>query len=276
MSDYLQYQFSVEPEQRDILLAFLSRLPFESFEETDEGLMAYAPVNAVSEETISRDLEALGIAVSFTMSARRIEAHNWNETWEANFQPIRIDDFCSVRAEFHPPAEGVQYEVIIQPRMAFGTGHHETTFMMIGMMSSLNLQGTKVLDYGCGTGILAILAGKMGAIEIDAVDIEEAAVENTITNADNNAVGGIRVIHGTLSAVKGKGYDLILANINRNVILKSLSSLYEKLSPNGVILLSGILITDRAFVIKEAEKEGFSLREQVEKGEWCGLKMHRI
>ena len=272
--DYYCYDIRVAASLTEIALAFLSELPFESFEESDECLRAYLPKDG-NTENVESELANIAAQLSFSYKRRLIPDQNWNELWEANFSPIRVGDLCGVRAHFHPPMAGVKYEVVINPRMAFGTGHHATTYMMMERMARENFEELQVLDYGCGTGILAILAEKMGAGLIDAVDIEQASYENTIDNAQANSVTHIRAYHGTLESVEATGYGYILANINRNVILNSLKSLYAKLAPGGVLLVSGILTADESLVLNRAAEVKLQFTDKAQRGEWSCIRFVR-
>lgn len=252
---------------REILMAFLGELSFESFEETEQGFNAYL-AESNHDDALKNRLSELQGTYKFSWLTEKIVPQNWNAVWEAGFQPIQVADFCGIRADFHEPIPEVKHELIINPKMAFGTGHHETTFMMIQRMAELEFTDKKVFDYGCGTGVLAILASRLGAKQIDAVDIEEPAYENTIENASINQVDNIDIFHGTLSAIQQTNFDIILANINRNVILESLPALYDKLNASGIVLISGILIEDQQLVINKALDSGFKLENKLEKGEW--------
>ncbi len=273
--DYYCFEISVPAPVREIALAFLAELPFDSFEETPGGLNAYLPAGESLEDVESRVAE-IGAQLAFRFSRSFIPAKNWNAEWEASFQPIRIGNFCEVRASFHPPAAGVAHELVINPRMAFGTGHHATTFLMMEQMEKEAFSGASVLDFGCGTGILAILAEKLGASDIDAVDIEGPAYENTLENASLNGASHIKAYHGGLSAVPERAYQFILANINRNVILNSLRALYGRLAPGGVLLVSGILFADEGLAVERAEETGLKLSARARKEEWCCLRFIRL
>ncbi len=270
--NYYKYSFSVDASQREILLAFLGELAFESFVETDLGLDAFVPEKEdVNIE--STQLQHIEQFVPFQLEKVFIPYQNWNAVWESNFQAIQVDNFCGIRADFHPPFEQVEHELLINPKMAFGTGHHETTFMMIQMMQELDFKNKKVLDYGCGTGILAILASMLQAKHIDAVDIEEPSYHNTIENAELNQVSNITSLLGTIEAIEDSDYDIILANINRHVILDSLEILHQKLIPNGVILFSGILKKDESILLDALKENSFKLLYQIQKGNWLCLKV---
>lgn len=265
--EYTVFNFQVTAANQELLLGLLSSLDFESFEELDQSIKAFVLSRAINEDFLTA-IEGFKEFIPFTYEYNGVETQNWNAIWEENFQPILVDDFCGIRADFHPPVKGVKYELVINPKMAFGTGHHETTYMMIQEMRQLRFPNTKVLDYGCGTGVLAILAAKMGAQIIDAVDNDKNAYLNTMENIQHNNVDNVQVLHGTLGAVVDTNYKIILANINKNVLLQTLSALYKKLSKGGSLLLSGILAQDAKQMRLEAEQQGFTINNQLQRGEW--------
>ena len=269
--DYYKLEFLTGTENTEILLALLGQLPFEAFEEIPSGINAFIPVQNYSSD-VEEGIKNFNNLLEFSYQKIIIKYKNWNEEWESNFQPILVENFCGIRADFHQPLSEVQYEIIINPKMAFGTGHHETTWMMIKMMESLDFSQKMVFDYGCGTGILAILAAMMNAKNIDAVDIEEPSYENTLENSRINNISNIQAIHGTLENTSHLTYDIILANINRHVILDSLSTLINMLSPSGKLLISGILIEDKEIVHQAAESAGFKIQKTIQKNNWiCTL-----
>lgn len=270
--NYWQYRITTEARYVEILQAFLSELPFDTFEEIEGGFNAYLPEQS-SDDPIEAQLQEIQAQFPFEYEKTEIEPRNWNAEWESNFQPVKVNQFCGIRADFHPKMTDVKYEIIINPKMAFGTGHHETTYMMIQAMRELSFKGAKVLDYGTGTGILAILASKLGAFIIDAVDIEWEAYDSTLENAQINNVDNIQVYHGTLDNILDSGYDIVLANINRNVILDSLAVLAEKIKRNGVLLLSGILKEDAPILETFADDFRFTVDERYYKGDWACLKL---
>ena len=264
-----------DPELNEVIVALLSELPFDTFEETVVGIGAYIKVpdfTAEVEEQLSRIASDFG----FALSVQEIEAQNWNEVWESNFQPLLIDDFCYIRAEFHKPVTNAQHEIIIQPNMAFGTGHHETTHLMIQQMREVNFMGKKVLDFGSGTGILSILSAQLGAVEIVAVDNEIPAVESTALNANLNERSEIQVIFGTLSNVFEESFDVALANINRNVIVNALGVLHEKLRDNGLLIMSGFLLSDEMQIKNELLQQGFIYENTMLRGDWISIAAHKI
>jgi ribosomal protein L11 methyltransferase len=269
--NYHHFIITAGPEEREIALAFLSELPFDTFEETDTGLEAYVRADVYS-PALQQQLDAIMQRLGLDWEQKEVPYQNWNKTWEESFEPIQVGSFCGVRATFHEPMQEVEHEIVIDPEMAFGTGHHATTYMMMEAMQALELEEKAVFDYGCGTGILAILAAKLGAVEIDAVDIEEAAYERTLANADRNQAAGIKVYFGALEAVPPRDYDVILANINRNVILTSLPALYERLTAGGILLASGILRADQSLLAERAKAQGFEAQGSAERGDWCCLR----
>jgi ribosomal protein L11 methyltransferase len=273
------YQYNITPPQYlqaeiDIIIALLSDLPFESFEETETGLNAYIAEEKIS-ESIDNQVLTLSKAHHFTYKKIYIPYQNWNAVWESNFEPIRVDDFVAVRADFHPNTEGVVFDLLINPQMAFGTGHHETTYMMMQMMRDLDFVGKKVLDYGCGTGILAILASKLKAQTIEAVDIELPSYENTIENARLNNVHNIIPFHGDLTAIHSTDFDIILANINRNIILQSLSDLKKMLNSEGIVLISGFLKVDEKVIKNAAKSKRFKVEKVLQKGNWLCMMLRK-
>jgi ribosomal protein L11 methyltransferase len=269
--DYFQYTFKATPEILEFLPAFLEELPFDTFQEEGDEMNAYVPQKDDS-EAISDYLTELQAQFEFSWTKKHIAAQNWNEVWESNFQPIVIDDFCAVRADFHPPfGDKVKHELVIVPKMAFGTGHHETTYMCLSALEDIDLKGQKLLDYGGGTGILAILASKLGAAEIEAVDIEEESYLSCIENSRDNGVDNITSRWGTIDAVEGQDFDGILANINRNVILASLPRLAELSKSGAWLLTSGFLLSDEEIIIDTAESNGFELTKIRQKGNWLSI-----
>jgi ribosomal protein L11 methyltransferase len=268
--DYWKYTLRAAPETSEILVAYLADAPFDTFEETENGLNAYLPAHADQGET-ERQLLDLQKQFDFSWEKTFLPSQNWNEIWESNFPPVVVGDFCAVRADFHEPIRGVKHELVINPKMAFGTGHHETTWQCIAAMEHLPISGKKILDFGCGTGVLAILASKLGASEVEAVDIEEESWRNTLENSAVNHATNLTAHCGTLADVQGCDFDGILANINRNVILDSLPDLARLLKPGGWLLVSGILLQDEAVVTEAATKADFEKKKKTERGNWLCL-----
>lgn len=265
--NYIKYTIKTAEEYRDILIAMFSQHPFEAFEETDGGFFTYIPEAEMTSQ-VEEAIKDYKERFPYSVQREVIQPQNWNRVWEESFQPIVIGDFCAVRASFHQVMSGVAHEIVIDPKMAFGTGHHETTYMVVNSMKDINFTGHKVLDYGCGTGILAILAEKLGATHTDALDIDPAACENATENINLNNSRHIVVHQGTLNKIKDSDYDIILANINRNVIIASLSDLYQHLKPNGILVVSGILSKDRAMLETAIKEAGFMIKNVVSRNGW--------
>ena len=259
-------------EKAEIMIALLSDLPFDTFEVAEKALKGYILEKDWTENVETQTLE-INQGFGFSFQKTFIPYQNWNAVWESNFQPIRVDDFVGLRADFHPITEGVLFDLVINPKMAFGTGHHETTYMMMQLMRNIDFVSKKVLDYGCGTGILAILAAKLGATNLEAVDIEEASYENTLENNAINNVHNVKPFCGTLDVIPSFDFDIILANINRNVILYSFSDLKRRLKIGGIMLISGFLKQDEYILLDAAKKEGFQHIQTEQRGNWLCMKL---
>ena len=259
----------------EILLGLLTAYPFESFEEHEGYMIAYIPEEECDVET-QKEIQETIQRFDIEYSINTIESQNWNALWEASFEPVIVDEFCVVRADFHEKPNDVKYDIVINPKMAFGTGHHETTYMMMSAMKGIKLEDKSVFDYGCGTGILAILASKMGCRSIDAIDIENESYQNTQENAVLNNVKNVSVFCSDLDNFKTSEYDIILANINRNVLLNSANELYNRLRAGGILLISGILDTDQKLVLDKYLSAGFELVNVHSKGYWKCIKLGKI
>ena len=272
-SSYLGYHFIVEPKELgiEILVAELGEKPFESFIETEFGVTAYIQKDLWSEDVLE-DIFILNspeFTISYTIE--EIEQVNWNEEWEKNFEPIDVDGICHVRAPFHPKTEA-QYDIVIEPKMSFGTGHHETTHMMIQHLLDTDITGKKTLDMGCGTAILAILSEMKGAQPIDAIDIDNWCYLNSIENAERNNCTHISVYEGDASLLPGKKYDVIIANINRNILLNDMQQYVRCLNPKGLLFLSGFYTEDIPAIDACCTNLGLSLQKTLERNNWVSLK----
>ena len=270
---YIEYQFKINPKEpaTEILIAELGNLNFESFVETEEGLTAYIQkedwhTNILDEVFILQSKE-----FNIVSEYSEIAQTNWNAEWEKNFNPIIVDDLVSIRAPFHNNPN-VKYDIVIEPKMSFGTGHHETTHMMVQHLLQLKLENKKVLDMGCGTGILAIFAEMKGAKPIDAIDIDNWCYLNSIENAERNNCNSISVYEGDASLLNNKNYDVIIANINRNILLNDIKIFANCLSSGGILLLSGFYKEDFTIINKEAENQNLKLDGELTKNNWMSLK----
>jgi ribosomal protein L11 methyltransferase len=270
---YLAYHFSVEPKElgSEILIAELGEKPFESFIETDNGFSAYIQKELRTEDILN-DIYLLS-SPEFTISfiVEEIEQVNWNEEWEKNFEPIDVDGKCHVRAPFHPKTNA-EFDIVIEPKMSFGTGHHETTHMMIQHLLEIDITNKKTLDMGCGTSILAILAEMKGAKPIDAIDIDNWCYLNSIENAERNNCHEITVYEGDANLLKDKNYDVIIANINRNILLNDMQQYVDSLKKDGILLLSGFYTEDIPFIDASCTEKGLTFVKKFERNNWVSLK----
>ena len=272
-NSYLGFHFKVEPKElgSEILIAELGELPFESFIDSDFGIVAYIQ-KSLYVETVLEDLFILKspeFTISYTIE--EIDQVNWNEEWEKNFEPIDVNGNCHVRAPFHPKTNA-EFDIVIEPKMSFGTGHHETTHMMIQHLLEMDVTGLKTLDMGCGTAILAILAEMKGAQPIDAIDIDNWCYLNSIENAERNNCQQITVYEGDSSLLKDKKYDLIIANINRNILLNDIQSYVDCLNAKGTLLLSGFYEEDIPFIDASCTEKGLSYVKKFQRNNWVSLK----
>lgn len=272
---YLRYIFTIEPKEpaTEILIAQLAEAGFDSFEETENGLIAYVTVK--NDEKIN--LADIGILrdadYDIKTEKENVPDINWNSEWEKNFKPIQIDNSVSIRASFHPNP-GLKYDIVIEPKMSFGTGHHETTHLMVQHLLQLELNKKRVLDMGCGTGILAILSEMRGAKPIDAIDIDSWCYENSVENAKRNNCDHINVYHGDAALLDNKTYDVIIANINRNILLNDLNKYSNCLDKNGILLLSGFYVEDIPIIEAEATRYNLKLIEIKEKNNWVAVRLN--
>lgn len=276
---YFAYHFTIDPVQpgTDIVLASLESLPFESFEETETGLTAYIQEQMpdAGTEMAFDFLENTYFSVSYTIE--KIEQVNWNEEWEKNFEPIDVNGQCYVRAPFHD-SKTTDFEIVIEPKMSFGTGHHETTYMMIEHLLEMNLEHKVVLDMGCGTAILAILAAKKNAANVDAIDNDSWCYENSLENIERNQTQDIKVYLGDAAKLNelNKKYDVIIANINRNILLQDLATYAQYLKFEGQILLSGFYKHDIPVIDEKCVSLGLSQQLVKERNNWVAVKYIKL
>ena len=266
---YIEFKFNIEPREpfSDILMAELGELGFESFVETESGVLAYI-LESDWQEGMLDDLFVLqNSETSISWTKKNIAQQNWNAEWEKNFHPIHVDGVCMVRAPFHP-SENVEYDIVIEPKMSFGTGHHETTYMMLKRMLDIDFSGKTVLDMGCGTGVLAILAEMKGANHVEAIDIDEWCYINTKENIERNQCKNIDAFQGDVGLIKGKKYDVVLANINRNILLKDIPAYGKSLKKGGILLLSGFYNEDLNRIKDACASIKMDFIDNLEKNNW--------
>ncbi len=258
---------------QEILVALLSTLGYEGFEQEDAALQAFVPEEQFDSEALDQLLQQVPGLPPY--STTRLEEKNWNEEWEKNFHPVMVGDFCAIRAYFHDPIPGVTHELVITPKMSFGTGHHATTYMMLAAMKDLDFRGRCVLDFGTGTGVLAILAERLGAGQVLAIDNDDWSIDNATENVATNHCTRI-IVRNAESIPAAGSFDIILANINKHVILSQLAVMGQQLAPGGVILLSGLLINDIKDIENEAVKNNLTVTLRMTKGEWICLQSEKM
>lgn len=280
MNDYLSVRINItpsSPDASDLAAAFLADSGFESFEPDDKGLTAYIPASLPGEELAHQALEDFPIPCNIEINSEFIEGEDWNAEWEKNyFKPILIDDLCVVHSTFHKDVPQARFDIVIDPKMAFGTGHHDTTSNMMRHILSLPLAGKSVIDMGTGTGILAFLAKMCGADMVSGIEIDRPAYENAVDNSHLNKCD-INLIHGDANSIKNlEQADYLFANINRNIILNDFEYYSEALKPHGTMLLSGFYDSDIPLILEAAEKHGFKEESRlVSKAGWAALKLSR-
>lgn len=262
----------------DILAEELGQIGFESFIQSEEALQAYLPAPAYNEVLLKDKLAAFPLDnVGIKYAKSLIEGKDWNAEWEKNyFKPIEIGDQCLIRASFHQPEEGFRHTIVIDPKMAFGTGNHETTYLMIMEMLKLDLEGAELLDMGCGTAVLAILAKMKGAKRVVAIDNDEWAYQNALENIRLNHTDDIKVLLGDAGLIGLQGtFDYIFANINRNILLNDLPFYSKALKPKSFLYMSGFYTEDISALEKKAEESGLKTAASVERNHWCAIKLQK-
>lgn len=268
----LYYKLTIqfpESEERDILIAQLSELGAEGFEEQKDELIVFVPEK-------DYDKAAFAEAIQQPWTDEAIAPKNWNAEWESNFDPVVVDDFCAVRAHFHREFPEVQHEILITPKMSFGTGHHATTRLMMERMREMDFGGKEVFDFGTGTGVLAILAEKLGAASVLATDNDSWSIENAQENCETNKSGKVKVSDIDIEAIqKEAGFDIVLANINRNILLQYMNTLYRLVKPGGILLMSGLLCEDESVIRDAATTAGFVQGPMHTRNNWICIRCER-
>lgn len=281
--DYYELKFTYESPVEatvisDILASKLGEIGFESFTENENGLLAYITDTLYNVEAVEDKLKEFPLEnVTFHYTAQLVESKDWNEEWEKNyFKPIRIGSDCIIRASFHQPEPGYTYNIIIDPKMAFGTGNHETTYLMIGEMLKLDLAGKDLLDMGCGTAVLAILAKMKKAGKVVGIDIDEWAYNNALENIRLNDTEDIRIALGGAEQIAGFGqFDIVFANINRNILLNDIRHYVSCMKTGALLFMSGFYTQDIPFIREECERNGLIFQSHVEKNNWVAVKTQK-
>lgn len=275
--DYLELNIKLLPVYpfNEIIVAQLAEAGFESFVDTEEGVLAYGQI---AETSVERALNETFLGekrddVQFSFETKIIESQNWNAVWESDFEPVFVEDYVSILAPFHDRNQGKGLIVEIQPKMSFGTGHHQTTWMMSKALFELDKLPENVLDMGTGTGVLAIIAEKLGAKTILAIDIEDWSVESTIENAERNECQQMEVLHGDIDLIEGKSFGLILANINKNVLKAQIPFYAQTLENKGILLLSGFFDSDVNELVDFAREYGLIKEHVYLKDNWAAIKL---
>ncbi|MEA5129724.1 MAG: 50S ribosomal protein L11 methyltransferase [Proteiniphilum sp.] len=272
---YIQVQFNCDPNTEvltDVLSARLGEIGFESFVRTETGLDAYIPLPYLSPEKVDQLLSDFPLDAGITYSCYEMEDKNWNEEWEKNyFQPVVIDDVLCIHSSFHKIEDECRYRILIDPKMSFGTGHHQTTELMMRELLNMDLQGKSLLDMGCGTAVLAILASMRGASPITAIDIDEWAYQNAMENTRLNGIDNIRLFQGGAELLGDETYDVILANINRNILLQDMPVYRKVLNRDGVLVMSGFYKEDIPHIRVAAEGQGLIYGHFSELDQWVAV-----
>ena len=259
----------------DILVARLNEIDFESYCEDEAGVKAYVKTNLLNENALKEIINDVAKLCDLSYKITKVKQENWNEKWETNFEPVHVNDKCVIRAHFHASFTDVKYEIIITPKMSFGTGHHETTSLVMNEMFGIDFKDKSVLDMGSGTGILAILAAKLGATSLVGIDNDEWAYENALENATFNAISTISFIHGDADAIGHATFDIILANINRNIILKDIVTYVRAMNTKSEIIFSGFLKEDIPLILEKSEQLGLELVVSKHKKKWQMLHLKK-
>jgi ribosomal protein L11 methyltransferase len=269
---YSRLQVICDPEFSELLMAEIGEVGFESFLETDKGFEAYVESENYDKEQLQAIKEKYSQQTTVIFYQDRIQKQNWNEEWEKSYQPIIVDEKCLIRAEFHKIELKYAYELIITPKMSFGTGHHQTTYLMIKGQMSIDHRNKRVMDAGCGTAILSVMASKLGAKEVEAFDIDEWSVSNGKENIDVNGCANIRHQQGKLSELSFEGkFDIILANINKNVLLEEMKLYKEYLKTGGMLLLSGFYTEDIPDMLRASSSLNLTEVRRDDRENWASL-----
>ena len=275
--EYIEVDIKIEKSEvfSDIVVARLNEIEFETFLENDNGVRCYIQAKLFDKKKLDIELYKIKQYTKLNFNINHLAQKNWNEEWEKNFKPVQINSHCLIRSEFHNNSGNFKDEIIITPKMSFGTGHHETTFLMINELYNLDLNDKSILDMGSGTGVLSIVASKNGAKQVVGIDIDEWAFQNSIDNAKLNNTENISFLYGDINLIENQGFDIILANINRNIIEKDIEGYYNLLSDKGDLLISGFLVEDVDFIINLSINNRFNVINKKNKGQWSMVHLRK-
>jgi len=272
---FLEITIPTPQEKQEILVALLFEENYDSFLESENATIAYIHKDIFDEAKLVHILDKLSLDTHFKID--EMEEKNWNEEWEKNYDPVFVEDKVHVRASFHP-SKAYEYEILITPKMSFGTGHHATTSLVLSSQLRLDHKGKRVLDAGCGTAILSIMAEKRGASEVVSYDCDEWAYKNSLENVNNNHClkTSVFLADSVLNLPSDEPYDIILANINKNVLLCEIGSFFKRLSLEGILIISGFFINDIQDLRSEGERKGFTFLETTDNGHWATIKFTKL
>jgi len=276
---YIEVKCHIQPADlgNEIVTAFLAEIGYESFMETEDGtLLAYIQQAFFNEKKLKHLLDGKNVDFTFSYEINTIQEENWNAVWESNYKPVLIENTCFIRAPFHEKRKNVQYDIVIEPKMSFGTAHHETTALMISYLLEEDCNNKTVLDMGSGTGVLAILASIKNAKKVYAIDNDKWAYDNCIENFERNKVKNIQAILGNASHTPNIQFDIITANINRNVLVQDMNTYVQHLKPTGIVLLSGFYANEDMDIIKaNAATHGLHYHSYKQKNQWAAVKFYK-
>ena len=275
--EYIEVDIEIEKSEvfSDIVVARLNEIEFETFLENDNGVRCYIQATLFDKKKLDIELDKIKQYTKLNFNINHVSQKNWNEEWEKNFKPVQINSHCLIRSEFHNNSGNFKDEIIITPKMSFGTGHHETTFLMINELYNLDLNDKSILDMGSGTGVLSIVASKNGAKQVVGIDIDEWAFQNSIDNAKLNNTQNISFLHADINIIENQYFDIILANINRNIIEKDIEGYYNLLIDKGDLLISGFLEEDVDFIINLSINNRFNVINKKNKGQWSMVHLRK-
>jgi ribosomal protein L11 methyltransferase len=270
-----QLLISATPEITDILMAELGEIGFDIFEDLDAGIAAYCPMDDYNADLVAEVIARYRFLGDIDVVFNDIKKENWNAVWENNYDPIRISNQVYIRASFHEADLNVPLEIVINPKMSFGTGHHETTGLMVEALLAIDLKDKKVLDAGTGTGILAFVAMKRGASRVHGFDVDSWSIENSIENAELNDCKSVTFVQGTIRDEDDSTYDVLIANINRNILLDEMTEYAKRIVTGGYLFLSGFYASDVPMLEAAANSHGLKLQTQAEKHQWTCLRFQK-